>query len=160
MILEARRWNEADRYTAITAKVLDGYRDQLTVMLKQPYSAYPARKRRRPASPAFLASGAPDTIRTYDLPLRRGTLYPTELRGLKLALHVLYTTSMCAPPLYNAPAIGPHLRTYRKHAVLVALLWCASHLARAHPACPPQHSRLAISTLPLSILTRHNATRI
>ncbi len=26
-------------------------------------------------------NGAPDTIRTYDLPLRRGTLYPTELRG-------------------------------------------------------------------------------
>ncbi len=26
-------------------------------------------------------NGGPDTIRTYDLPLRRGTLYPAELRG-------------------------------------------------------------------------------
>ncbi len=26
-------------------------------------------------------NGAPDTIRTCDLPLRRGTLYPAELRG-------------------------------------------------------------------------------
>ncbi|MBD8899686.1 transferrin receptor-like dimerization domain-containing protein [Rhodanobacter sp. DHG33] len=37
--LEARRWDEADRYAAITAKVLDGYRtqlDRLTMMLKQP----------------------------------------------------------------------------------------------------------------------------
>ena len=37
--LEARRWDEADRYAAITAKVLDGYRnqlDKLTTMLKQP----------------------------------------------------------------------------------------------------------------------------
>jgi N-acetylated-alpha-linked acidic dipeptidase len=35
--LEARRWNEADKYAAITAKVLDGYRaqlDKLTAMLK------------------------------------------------------------------------------------------------------------------------------
>jgi len=38
--LEARRWNEADRYAAVTAKVLDGYRaqlDKLTTMLKQPH---------------------------------------------------------------------------------------------------------------------------
>jgi len=37
--LEARRWDEADRYAVVTAKVLDGYRDQLdklTGMLKQP----------------------------------------------------------------------------------------------------------------------------
>ncbi|MBA2077026.1 transferrin receptor-like dimerization domain-containing protein [Rhodanobacter sp. PCA2] len=37
--LEARRWNEADRYAVVTAKVLDGYRaqlDGLTAMLKQP----------------------------------------------------------------------------------------------------------------------------
>ena len=36
--IEGRRWSEADRYAAITAKVLDGYRaqlDKLTVMLKQ-----------------------------------------------------------------------------------------------------------------------------
>jgi len=37
--LEARRWDEADRYAVVTAKVLDGYRaqlDKLTAMLKQP----------------------------------------------------------------------------------------------------------------------------
>ena len=36
--LEARRWDEADRYAVVTAKVLDGYRaqlDKLTAMLKQ-----------------------------------------------------------------------------------------------------------------------------
>lgn len=36
--LEARRWQEADKYAGITAKVLDGYRaqlDKLTAMLKQ-----------------------------------------------------------------------------------------------------------------------------
>lgn len=36
--LEARRWDEADRYAVVTAKVLDGYRaqlDRLTAMLKQ-----------------------------------------------------------------------------------------------------------------------------
>jgi N-acetylated-alpha-linked acidic dipeptidase len=34
--IEARRWDEANRYAAITAKVLDGYRaqlDRLTAML-------------------------------------------------------------------------------------------------------------------------------
>lgn len=38
--LEARRWDEADRYAVVTAKVLDGYRaqlDRLTGMLKQPH---------------------------------------------------------------------------------------------------------------------------
>jgi len=37
--IEARRWDEANRYAVITARVLDGYRaklDQLTSMLKQP----------------------------------------------------------------------------------------------------------------------------
>src|SRR5690606_7503632 len=35
-----------------------------------------------PAPPhAFQLSGGPDTIRTCDLPLRRGPLYPAELRG-------------------------------------------------------------------------------
>ncbi|OOG39529.1 folate hydrolase [Rhodanobacter sp. C06] len=37
--LEARRWDEADRYAVVTAKVLYGYRaqlDKLTAMLKQP----------------------------------------------------------------------------------------------------------------------------
>lgn len=36
--IEARRWDEADRYAVITAKVLDGYRaqlDRLTALLKQ-----------------------------------------------------------------------------------------------------------------------------
>jgi len=35
--IEARRWQEADRYAVVTAKVLDGYRDQLdriTALLK------------------------------------------------------------------------------------------------------------------------------
>jgi len=35
--LEARRWNEANQYATITAKVLDGYRaqlDKLTAMLR------------------------------------------------------------------------------------------------------------------------------
>jgi N-acetylated-alpha-linked acidic dipeptidase len=34
--IEGRRWNEADRYAAITARVLDGYRaqlDRLTALL-------------------------------------------------------------------------------------------------------------------------------
>ena len=37
--LEARRWDDADRYAVVTAKVLDGYRsqlDKLTAMLKPP----------------------------------------------------------------------------------------------------------------------------
>ncbi|MEO7053322.1 MAG: transferrin receptor-like dimerization domain-containing protein [Rhodanobacter sp.] len=37
--IEGRRWAEADRYAAITARVLDGYRaqlDQLTALLNQP----------------------------------------------------------------------------------------------------------------------------
>jgi N-acetylated-alpha-linked acidic dipeptidase len=35
--LEARRWDQANKYAAVTAKVLDGYRaqlDKLTAMLK------------------------------------------------------------------------------------------------------------------------------
>ena len=37
--IEGRRWDEADRYAAVTAKVLDGYRarlDQLTALLNKP----------------------------------------------------------------------------------------------------------------------------
>lgn len=31
-----------------------------------------------------MVNGAPDTIRTCDLPLRRRMLYPAELRGLRV----------------------------------------------------------------------------
>jgi hypothetical protein len=42
-----------------------------------------AQKRRVLACPVLYRSGAPDTIRTCDLCLRRATLYPAELRVLR-----------------------------------------------------------------------------
>src|SRR5690606_20778901 len=41
----------------------------------------PETTRPRPCGRGRREAGGPDTIRTCDLPLRRGTLYPAELRG-------------------------------------------------------------------------------
>ena len=41
----------------------------------------PARRSQANIRPQAADTGGPDTIRTCDLPLRRGTLYPAELRG-------------------------------------------------------------------------------
>ena len=51
-----------------------------TELLRTPVTAASV-ERRRLAFAVLYRSGAPNTIRTCDLPLRRGTLYPSELPG-------------------------------------------------------------------------------
>lgn len=46
----------------------------------------PIRRGRTPGATRLDATGGPDTIRTCDLSLRRGPLYPAELRGRRWAL--------------------------------------------------------------------------
>ena len=54
----------------------------------------------------FVRDGGPDTIRTYDLCLRRATLYPAELR-----VHTRLIAQPAAPekPLSDTPSLSPFL---------------------------------------------------
>jgi hypothetical protein len=62
----------------------------------------------RPECPALLVSGAPDTIRTCGLRLRRATLYPAELRVL-IAYAVLTRISRMSEP--QRAALASHCST-------------------------------------------------
>ncbi len=50
-------------------------------------------------------SGPPSRIRTWGLPLRRGTLYPAELRAVKTELRII----PCMPPEGKSASLS---RTY------------------------------------------------
>src|SRR5512146_254051 len=55
--------------------------------------------------------GGPDTIRTCDLPLRRGTLYPAELRGRNCNSGI---EPMRAHPRTSRP-VGPRRKAIPTH---------------------------------------------
>jgi hypothetical protein len=87
-----------------------------------------------------VCAGGPDTIRTCDLPLRRGTLYPTELRGLsgKFRTEPVVQPSMVAFPVGFLPPPRS------------ALAMCSTHRENTltstsrHPASSSAHARDAL----------------
>ena len=55
--------------------------------------------------------GVPEVIRTPDLPLRRRSLYPTELRAHTVPVYDTRSADVCQPPAAHRPEDRPRRRT-------------------------------------------------